>query len=241
MNDILAKNIAIGLANPYLAVPQEFLRLSDSNGMHLFQNTLGTRTAALGAAEYHSGSSVASASNPGSNAHVIPVLGTYKGKKKSTARLWIATNRNDAMSEQKTIEFRLADNSQTTLTQGHSVANLSLVVANGIVHPDHDIPEDANSHVFRINVGPQSATYTSFLPTFPGGAGGSIAEIDFGGLFNTASKLLPVVAKSGFEIYNALKKNEQSPDSDSIFGDIGAALDSVAKIAVPIAGAILTG
>jgi hypothetical protein len=240
MNEILAKNIALGLANPYLAVPQEFVSFKDSNGTHLFQNTLGTRPAALEKGKYHLGSSVASASNPGSNAQVIPLLGTYKGKN-DTPRLWIKTNRNDAMSESKTIEFRLADNSSTTLAQGYSAAHLSMVVANGIVNADQEIPTDASSRIFRVNVGPQSATYADFLPTFPYGAGGSIAEIDLGGLFNTASKLLPVIAKSGYEIYNTLKSNEQNPDSDSIFGDIGDALDSVANIAVPIAGAILTG
>ena len=144
MNEILAKNIALGLANPYLAVPQEFVSFKDSNGTHLFQNTLGTRPAALEKGKYYLGSSVASSSNPGSNAQVIPLLGTYKGKN-DTPRLWIKTNRNDAMSESKTIEFRLADNSSTTLAQGYSAAHLSMVVANGIVNADQEIPTDASS------------------------------------------------------------------------------------------------
>jgi hypothetical protein len=87
----------------------------------------------------------------------------------------------------------------------------------------------------KLLVGPESAVLHSTGPV------PAALAVPWGTLFNIAKTVLPVVAKSGYQIYTELQKQGKplaAPETNAL-GFLDTLL-GVAKIAVPIAGQLLS-
>ena len=111
---------------------------------------------------------------------------------------------------------------------------MSLNIAQKLYHPMNELGDHLS---IPLLVGPSSVTLAG-KPIQKSVGDPAQLDLDWNSIFSTAKKVLPVVASAGYDIYKELSGNKidaaQDPEG---FLDT---LSSIAKVAVPIAGTILS-
>jgi len=232
------KDINTILSNPYLSAPVLFnLQQHPSGGLLISSNFFDSRDKSERSIDEErlvSGSIVANPSVVGSSAQVIATTGRCHGV--VSQRLLVKTSSPNAPEQHKTLDFFPIFNSNYhTVPAG---GNLGLRVTDGFLAPTEDSAKVNLGNTLPLIVGPESAVIGKLDPS-------TISDMDsqniaFGSIWNIAKKVLPVVAKSGYEIYQELAKEESQQLVDSDLDGIFDVFKSVTKIAVPIAGSILS-
>lgn len=225
------------LGNPFISAPVMFsLQADKANGLHIYHSFLDSRRQ-KGDTEPRPvpGSIVANPDVIGANAQIIPMGGTCHGVR--SQRLLLKASGPQAPAQLKTIDFfPIFQSNFKGIGEG---ANLGMRVTDGLLPPTVDSASVNSGVSIPLIVGPDSVVMGQIQPS-------ALADldklgVDWSSVFNIAKKVLPVVAKSGYEIYQELNKPEQSRNPyqhevDGIFDTLLA----VAKIAVPIAGSVLS-
>lgn len=230
------------LGNPFISVPVVFNATRSGNDLHLYSTFLGSP--ANGQAEEKvCGSIVANPDVIGASAQVLSMQGKVNGH--ASQRLLIKTLGPQAPSQCKTIDFYpvfAASNAQKNPTDG---TNLYMKVTDGLLPPGVDTGTMNSLPAIPLIVGPDSAVIGTMDPESLKAL--SALGVDWGGLLNIAKKVLPVVAKAGYQIYQEVSNPSQPKaephrgrkDGDNVTGFFDVIM-SVAKIAVPIAGSLIS-
>lgn len=226
------------LANPFNSTPVMFEFALDTNGklLHVFSSFFDGRPKANAQTDLPAvaGSIVTNPNAVNAIAMVIPTQGTA------------TTNVNGVQATVRSQRLLMKTMSPSAPTQlgtldfypifGNPGANLGLTVNDGHLAPTINATAATNG-VTHLNllVGPESAVLHNVAPD------AAALAVPWGTLFNIAKTVLPVVAKSGYQIYTELQKQGKplaAPETNAL-GFLDSLL-GVAKIAVPIAGQLLS-
>jgi hypothetical protein len=231
------------LANPFISVPVVFAASRSGNDLHLYSTFLGSP--ANGQAEERvCGSIVANPDVIGASAQVLAVQGKVNGQ--PSQRLLIKTLGPQAPSQAKTLDFfpvfAAGSTAQKNPTDG---TNLYMKVTDGLLPPSVDAGTMNSLPSIPLIVGPDSAVIGTMDPESLKTL--NALGVDWGGLLNIAKKVLPVVAKAGYQIYQEVSNPSQQKaephrgrkDGENVTGFFDVIM-SVAKIAVPIAGSLIS-
>lgn len=175
----------------------------------------------------------------GATAQVVTSMGVYK--KNTTQRLLISAAGPNGQPMTKTIDFYpvFGSNSSSVPAQNSaSSPNLGMVISEGLLSPTTD-SASSNPAVFPLLVGPQSAVFSSM----DNSAQSDILQTDsisFSNVFDIAKRVVPIIANAGYDIYQELSSNDTQEATHDDLGGFLDILGSVAKVAVPVAGAILS-
>jgi hypothetical protein len=228
------------LGNPFISVPVVFSVSRNGSDLHLYSTFLNSSRKSADE-ETVCGSIVANPDVIGASAQVLVTTGKVNGH--DSQRLLIKTLGPQAPSQSKTLDFFPIFAASTSAAKNpQDGTNLYMQITDGLLPPGFDVAKMANAMPpIPLIVGPDSAVIGRMDPE-------SLSQlkslgIDWGGLLTIAQKVLPVVAKAGYQIYQELNapKGESTharKDSDNVGGFFDALL-SVAKIAVPIAGSLI--
>ncbi|TQV88225.1 hypothetical protein [Aliikangiella coralliicola] len=234
------KDINTILANPFVSAPVLFNLQEHSNGgLLISSNFLDTRNSSEKKVDNErllSGSIVANPSVIGSSAQVIAMAGKCHGK--ASQRLLVKASSPNAPQQHKTLDFfPIFGSNYKSGGSASTGENLGLRVVDGFLTPTRDSADLSTGLTIPLIVGPESAVIGDIDQSVLSDL--NALNVPWGNIFNIAKKVLPVVAKSGYEIYQELsdEKNQRLADND--VSGIFDTITSVAKIAVPIAGSIL--
>ncbi|MET1254624.1 hypothetical protein [Aliikangiella maris] len=239
------KDINTILGNPFISAPVLFsLQQHASGGLLISSNFFDSRSNSEKNEDQSKlipGSLVSNPAVVGASAQVIPTGGRCHGT--LSQRLLIKASSPAAPQQLKTLDFFPIFNSNYKSATGNPQENLGLRVTDGFLLPTVDSASNNNGLTLPLIVGPDSTVIGNIDPsTISDYAKANTLNVPWGNIFNIAKQVLPVVAKSGYEIYQELSnenRQKQLEFKDDVFG-IFSTIASVAKIAVPIAGSILS-
>jgi hypothetical protein len=234
-NDVTDTDVI--LANPFNSTPVMFEFATDSSGklLHVFSSVFDGRPKLSGQADLPAvpGSIVTNPNAVNAIAMVIPTQGTATTSVNGVSttvrsqRLLVKTLSPSAPTQLGTLDFYPIF--------GEAGANLGLTVNDGHLAPTTNATAATGIPPLKLLVGPESAVLHSTGPV------PAALAVPWGTLFNIAKTVLPVVAKSGYQIYTELQKQGKplaAPETNAL-GFLDTLL-GVAKIAVPIAGQLLS-
>ncbi|TNJ38753.1 hypothetical protein [Phaeobacter sp. B1627] len=179
------------------------------------------------------GSVVTCADAPGAVAYTAASWGRYKGK--PTQRVLLTVHSPNSVPINKTLEFRSPSNSAENAL-GFSLPGLALSIVEGLLHEEVDSADYVGrAQLVPLLLGPSSVALDT--PVAPPETDELFGLV--GGLVGLAATVIPAVAPVALDVAKQLLgKDDGYSDEEmaSIFGTIA----SIAKVAVPIAGTLLT-
>lgn len=235
------KSLQTILGNPFITSPVQFDMTQVAPGeVTLAAPFMDSRKTVTSNTNTNvSGSVVSNPDIVGANAQVIPCKGVYN--KNTTQRLLVKAVGPSGQPVSKTIDFYPIFGSNGQAVRGVGSAsnqNLGMAISDGLLAPSED-SASAKATVFPLLVGPQSAVFAQMDSSTLNDLR-QLEGFSFSNVFDIAKKVVPVVAKAGYDIYSELSSTDSQQATHDDVGGFLDALGSVAKVAGPIAGAILT-
>ena len=231
------KSTDVILSNPFISAPVQFDIEQTNEGLVVSHTFLNERKSYTERTQV-TGSIVANPNAIGASAMVIPTHGYCHGSR--CQRLLLKTSSPHAAASARTIDFFPILGSNLQSNPKFNSSNLGLRISDGLLPSTTDSGTVSGSTLPLI-VGPESAvigTIDHELLTRE-----ENLELNFGDVFSVVKRVVPVIAKSGYEIYQELKDTNTQEEFDRLKASsengIFDLVKSVAKIAVPVAGTIL--
>lgn len=231
------------LGNPFSSIPVIFgVSQNESGGLRVTQTLVDSRLQRPGKRPIEvksapeaelPGSIVVNPEVIGACGYVIPHAGTNNGN--PSQRLWIQTKSPNLPDSRITVEFH-RENPDV------SDGKLNLMIVKDFIPPDLDsasLDSQTPSVIIPLVVGPQATT----LGAVPDAMVKAMAASDWAswlkGAWDIGVKVVPIIAKAGYEIYNELSKPKSDSAAPRAGGSFSDIVGSIAQVAVPLVGTAL--